>query len=46
LLAHAEYTTNPGGPTQRASQRQADSQEAAVEGSMCAGRFINKVLEG
>jgi hypothetical protein len=24
LLAHAEYTTNPGGPTQRAPQRQAD----------------------
>jgi hypothetical protein len=24
LLAHAENTTNPGGPTQRAPQRQAD----------------------
>jgi hypothetical protein len=24
LLAHAEDTTNPGGPTQRAPQRQAD----------------------
>jgi hypothetical protein len=24
LLAHAEYTTDPGGPTQRAPQRQAD----------------------